>query len=181
MKIEIIKDIKNQPYLGVLYSFDNKGYKIVLKYIRSLLSTFDKTECLKWIDNQQLRDKYTWHITVFNSMECRKYSHLLSKYNGFEILDIEYKGIGSINDKNGNKTFYIICSSSTLDKIIESENIDKKHFHITIAFTLKDLFNENKDISTKIETIEPDEYLDQNIEIVTFDSDEELTKYLKNI
>lgn len=149
MNLKITKDILNKNYVTINYSlYDNFSYKFIIKYIGILLSKYGN-DALLWLDNQQKRDNFSWHITVFNVQECNKNKELLYKYKNLNITDIKYVGLGSISKEN-NKTFYIICSSEIIDKIREDENLNKRYLHITLAFTEKDLFHLNKDINTLI-------------------------------
>ncbi len=93
------------------------------------------------------RDRGMYHVTVFNSMECKHCPELL-KIKA-DITDLELLGIGGIT-KDLSYTYYIICKSKQLDKLRNDLGLKQRHFHITLAFNHKDLHHIDKNEQTLI-------------------------------
>lgn len=121
---------------------------IFLKELKTILGERFNT----FISNQQARDlrdgqSHTHHVTVVNVMELGKVDDIskVDEYVSMPIDDFKMHGIGTaIDDKRGNQTFFVVCSSDTLDKFRESIGLKPHDFHITLGFADKDVFGKSK-------------------------------------
>ena len=134
MKIDIIYDRLNNPYIGIKVSKWNIFW--YLKYFKHIL------DGELYMNNQQKRDNGEYHITIFNVAETNKLvkdgirlDSLIGKY----ITDIKYSGIGTLGDAKENTTYYISLTSKQLERLHP-----KQDFHITIGFNNKDVFKGRK-------------------------------------
>lgn len=143
MKLTQITDILQQPYIALEFNLWDGSYNYIDTYIKQLKSHLGEYyELCKY--NKELRDgQCKYHLTVFNSMLCKKNPELLKNENKI-INDLEFKGLGSISKEN-KRTYYIIVTSDELNKLT-----NKEFFYITLGFTHKDIFNKTKDLTTLI-------------------------------
>jgi len=136
MKIEILKDSIGGEYIGF-----NVDKSIIQKHLDKMVELGLTTE----IENQQKRDSNKYHITLFNFKNYKEYLHLVGMdVNDVVILD----GIGSISD-NKSTTYFIPVESNTIKEYTD------KDLHITIGFSIKDVFNQRKK-RNKMENIDID-------------------------
>ncbi len=146
-----IEEGNSLPYIGIVFK---SGDEYISKYMEVLRKYFylrgAGTIGEEWIAKQQKRDQYSWHITVFTPMECKKDSRLFNAV-GKTIEDLETLGIGTISSGD-LETFYIIVDSMQLQLIRNIYSYKGKDLHITLAFSEKDLFNKIKDENTLIAT-----------------------------
>lgn len=156
MKLEVIRDILGQPYIAIVFSTSRHNNDFIESYLDRLKQyilriKYNSIETYnKLLENKEKRDGVGhWHITVFNSMECKKNPKLL-EYNGYEINtpNICY-GIGTIF-KEDKQTFYLVIDNNEIDQLLELNNLKKKNLHITLGFEPKDLFHYPKMRSTLI-------------------------------
>lgn len=143
MKLRIIKDVNDNPYIGVIVNDMNLDFKNLLKLSFKTIDDFAAHN-----NRLLLRNNNHYHITVFNAMECSKFPTLLF-YNDVNIYDIKLKGVGSIKQKK-METYFIPCVSTQLNDLLKSVDLKPKDFHITIGFTDKDLFGQRKNESNII-------------------------------
>lgn len=140
-----LHDINSNAYLGIKYNNINNNNILnpFLNIAKSRILNFEELN-----KNLLERNNYTYHITIFNVMECNK---LISKgVKCFDLVntpvsDIEMLGIGSIF-KNEKITYYIVCKSETINNIRKSYGLESKDLHITIGFYGSDLFHDRKNI-----------------------------------
>ena len=140
-----IRDVVGSNYIGV-----NIPDAIVDPFLDKLKSIEEDYDI--FIGNQKRRDHDEYHITVINVGEYNKLSNeigmrefvgsleLILKY---EIDDLEMLGVGTA-EKNGNRTYFIVCQSDKLDAVRTRFNLPKQDFHITIGFNAKDVFGVRK-------------------------------------
>lgn len=153
--IKKIHDINGQPYFGLTMtasSSDSDGNTIAM-FKRELETRFGKDATL-WEKNLDARNRFGYHLTLFNVQESTMLSDQLIKwFESCVIDDLKFVGLGSIS-KGDDSTFYIVAKSVKLAEIREAcyhrgARFEKeKHFHVTIAFTKKDLFHAPKNEST---------------------------------
>lgn len=149
MKLEVIKDIIGQPYVALVFSHtkQNSGFICYrLNQLRNYIIRLygDDIFYKLLIKNKDERDgKDHWHITVFNSMECKKFPYLLM-LEGVEITTKNYcEGIGTIF-RDDMQTFFIVVENKELTDLMNIHQLKEKHFHITLGFNPKDLFHSPK-------------------------------------
>ena len=154
-KIVKIQEGNSLSYIGIIFSIYEENEKIIISHINKLKDYFNHYEGTRsipeidtdeWFDNQQKRDHNLWHITLFTPNECKNNPRLFEATKN-EIDDITFKGIGAIA-RNEQSTFYILLESIQLQLLRNIYSLPPKDFHITIAFSHKDLFHQIKDEST---------------------------------
>ncbi len=147
MKLKKIYDVLKQPYLAVeLHSGDIEFLSLfgMIGELRKHLGD-DKYNAI--YENKVKRDGAdTWHITVFNSMECKK-SPALLRYAELQVDDVKFHGVGKISKEDKN-TYFVVAESKVLDTLRRVESLTKNHFHVTLGFDERDLFHQPKDSST---------------------------------
>lgn len=147
MRLKVIEDIIKQEYVALAFDADGDFYASTigrhLDALRAHLGDFYHTA----VSNKHKRDgEGHWHVTVFDSMECKKNSALL-RYKGLGVDDLVVHGLGSIS-RDGMSTYYISVGSTRLDRLRLAEHLPPRNWHITLAFDPKDLFHASKDSST---------------------------------
>lgn len=154
--IDYIKDVIGNNYLGI--KIPNTTIDPFLKEMKKFLS---EDEFNIFIENQQKRDKGSYHITVMNVMEFNKLNNemgmdkfvsSLQSVFKYDIDDLKMMGIGTA-EKNNNKTFFIVCRSEKLDAVRDYYGLSEKDFHITIGFKWKDVFGVRKNVVIKKESL----------------------------
>jgi len=135
MQLQKIQDILGNDYIAIV--IDGDFIKEIITGLTDKISDFDKY-------NEKLlaRNHGTYHITVFNVMECQKNIDCLH-YAGTTIDDVVFKGVGSI-EKNEQTTMFVVVNSDTIQKIRCDAGFADKDLHITVGFTDKDLFHARK-------------------------------------
>jgi len=98
-----------------------------------------------YVQNQQSRDHNTFHITLINVMQYQKLikdgkkDELLSIVN--QKFDLFNYGIGtSIDNKKEAQAWFAVLENAYLDEFRNKLNLDKQHYHITLAFKNSDVF-----------------------------------------
>ena len=88
----------------------------------------------QFIENQQKRDNYQYHITIINSEELINFEH--------EETDIEIKylnlGLSKLQ-KDNNEVYYLFIYSNQLNNIRKQFHLEPKNFHITLGFKFNDI------------------------------------------
>jgi hypothetical protein len=135
MQLQKIQDVLGNDYIAIVV--DGKSIEDIINGMNDKITDFDKY-------NEKLleRNHGTYHITVFNVMECKKNPDCLH-YAGTVVSDAIFKGIGSI-EKNGQTTMFIVVESDTIQALRCDAGFPDKDLHVTIAFTDKDLFHARK-------------------------------------
>lgn len=145
-RLEYLKDIANNNYLGVNIYVDNVSP--FLNNLKNILG--DRYE--SYIRNQQNRDHGHYHITVINVMEYNKLSkeigmdkfiNSLESAFDYEFDDVQFLGIGTA-EKAGNRAYFIVVKSDKLQEVRRKYNLPDQDFHITIGFLHKDVFGVRK-------------------------------------
>lgn len=140
-EVEIIQDRQGNDYLALKIN-DDIGH-----IFQDFLSTqLDKS----FISNQQERDKYTFHITLINVMQYQK---LMKEGKEIELksllhnkFDLFNYGIGStIDNKKNSQAWFAVLENAYLDTFRKNLNLDKQHYHVTLAFKNTDVFTFPKD------------------------------------
>jgi len=154
MTTKFLTDVNGSPYIGTTVPLNMSDRNHVslsglLKIVEDRKLITDFGACNR---NLLKRNAGEYHITVFNVMEWNK-----GRIHGDVIgelvrtPDFRYLGVGSISD--GERTTYFIpVESAILDSIRESYGYEKRHMHITIGFTSKDLFHAPKNVANIYET-----------------------------
>ncbi len=150
-RVQTIKDKVGQPYLvGIVNSSIANIYQKALAKILPEASEF--------IANQISRDNSAHHITLLTSAEYSRLmkekpehlNSLIADLNKSEI-DFDFYTLGSIEDSiKNNKTYYALCESGYIQNFREKLGLKPKDLHCTIGFKEKDVFNRQKDMSTKV-------------------------------
>lgn len=135
MELQKIQDALGNDYVAIIV--DDKLIADIISGLNDRITDFDQY-------NQKLleRNHGTYHITVFNVAECKK-SPDCFRYAGTVVNDVVFKGIGSI-EKDSNTTMFIVVESDTLQSVRCDAGLADKDFHITVGFTVKDLFHARK-------------------------------------
>jgi len=136
MKLEIIKDVFNNSYIGVIIKEEQ-----IKKYIDKMLEL--DNNFVQYNEKLLIRNYGHYHITVFNVAECKTNPDLFKTLGTNISNDLFISGVGSIQ-QDINKTFFIVVNSPKLSQLRIDNNLNDKDFHITIGFTKKDLFNDRK-------------------------------------
>lgn len=141
-----IKDVIGNNYIGI-----NIPNGIVDPFISNLKEILGD-EFESYIQLQKDRDHGGYHITVINVMDYNrlskemgidKFTNSLEKVLKYEIDDIKMMGVG-VAEKNGNKSYFIVCESEKLNAIRERYRLPEFDFHITLGFKWKDVFGVRK-------------------------------------
>ena len=145
-RLEYLKDIANNNYLGVNIYVDNVSP--FLERLKVILG--NKYEA--YVQNQQNRDHSKYHITLINTMEYNKLSkeigmdkfiNSLESAFDYEFDDVQFLGIGTA-EKAGNRAYFIVVKSDKLQEVRRKYNLPDQDFHITIGFLHKDVFGVRK-------------------------------------
>lgn len=141
MKIEYIKDIAGNNYLGI--KIDSQLVYLFLKEMKLHLTPADFEEYRKL---QSDRDSGHFHITIINVMELNQ---LISKFGMDKVTEAIQKwqaidfhpqlmGIGSAT-KNTNRTFFVVVNCNPVQILRTSWGLEEKDLHITLGFKYKDV------------------------------------------
>jgi hypothetical protein len=151
MKVTKVKDVIGQEYIGIdiqLNSVDKNGI-VFASYLRLFNEMVDPMKMYESVLLHRNNRKY--HITLFNVAEYNKlkknslYGCDPDKVLSVFVSDIEFKGIGSVNDDG---VWFIVVKSKLLGYLREEFSLKPKDFHITIGLKDKDYFKEAKDESS---------------------------------
>ena len=160
-KIEYLKDIVNNTYVGVPISKD-----AVTSYLKQLKDILGDDEYKVYTTNQQNRDAsngrdHAYHITIINAFELNKLMKTpeSSKYveyldtimNTVSIDDIKMKGIGMAK-KDSNTAFFVVVESDMLTELLNKIGLPKKDFHITLGFNKLDVHGVRKNEVLKMKS-----------------------------
>lgn len=145
-RVKVIKDRGGNDYLAL--NINNCVGEIFQQFLTNHISI----DC---IQNQQIRDNGSFHITLINAMQYKK----LINENKFDIVNslndqifnLYNYGIGTvINDKSKDQAWFSVLENAYLDNFREKLNLNKQDFHITLGFKEKDVFSKPKNKSTLI-------------------------------
>lgn len=147
-RIDWLKDSVGNNYLAI-----HIFYYQIEEYIRTFVELMDsREEADRYMLNQKTRDSYKYHITVFSLDEVDKLTNQFGKdkaitifehIKDFDVNDIIVKGIGKA-EKNGNKTYFIVSESNSINNLRKIYGFEEKDLHITIGFDRKDVFGVRK-------------------------------------
>jgi len=147
--VTYIKDTIGNNYVGI--DIPNGITEPFLNELKDIIGEDDFEE---YTSLQKARDHGSYHITVINVMEYNnlsktmgmdKFVNSLDPIFKYEIDDVKMLGIGSA-EKNGNRAYFIVCTSDKLDDIRNRYGLPKQHFHVTLGFKWKDVFGVPKNI-----------------------------------
>lgn len=145
--VTYVKDVIGNNYLGI--KFDKNS---ISRFLDELKEIIGEDDFEVFTGNQQKRDRGSHHLTVINvmdynrlakSMGVDKFVNSLDSVLKYEIDDLKMMGIGTA-EKNGNRTYFIVCQSDKLDAIRTRYNLKQHDFHITLGFKHKDVFGVRK-------------------------------------
>lgn len=143
-KVEIIQDRKGNDYLALKIN-DDIG-QLFQSFLGQQLDN-------SFIINQQERDKHTFHITLVNVMQYQKLMNEGKKEDLHSIVNQQFDfynyGIGTtVDNKKSSQAWFAVLENAYLDTFRNNLNLDKQHFHITLAFKNTDVFILPKDRKT---------------------------------
>ena len=145
--VEIIESKTGQPYVAL--TIDNSVGEIYQNFIKNHIDS-------SFIDNQQNRDRNSFHITLINAMQygsmCKKNQYIeeVTSLVGQEFKLFTY-GIGTAVDiKKGKQAWFAVMENSSLEQFRNKLMLPKQDFHITLAFDGGDVFGVAKDRSSVI-------------------------------
>ncbi len=153
--VEYLKDTLNNNYLGI-----NVPLSIVDTYLDELKNIIGEDDFDEFTKLQKQRDGGKYHITVINVSDYNKLSNelgidkfvnSLDKIFQYEIDDLRMLGVGTA-ERNGNRTFFVVCQSDKLEAIRKRYNLPEHDFHITLGFKWKDVFGVRKNEVLKKES-----------------------------
>jgi len=142
MKLEYIKDIANNNYLGL--KFDPQ---LVYPFIEEMKIHLNPTEFEEYRKYQQDRDRSGFHLTLFNVAEFNqlvsklgmdRVTEAIQKWQAFDFHP-KLMGLGTAT-KNGNRAFFIVVECPELQELRKTWGFEAKDFHITLGFKFKDVF-----------------------------------------
>lgn len=145
--VTYIRDTIGNNYLGIKF---DKG--TVEPFLNQLKDIIGEKDFENFTNNQQTRDKGSYHLTVINVMDYNKLSKELGmdKFVSsldaifkYEIDDLKLMGVGTA-EKNTNRSYFIVCQSDKLDAIRNRYNLPQHDFHITLGFKHRDVFGIRK-------------------------------------
>jgi hypothetical protein len=149
-----ITDSIGNNFLGIKINKD-----LVNPFLDELKDILE-TEYDEFVNYQQRRDHGSYHITVLNVIEYNKlikemgmdkFVSSLDIIFKYEIDDLKMMGLGTA-EKNGNRSYFVVCKSDKLNSIRKRYNLDEKDLHITLGFRFKDVSGVSKNEVIKKET-----------------------------
>lgn len=142
-----LKDTIGNNYIGINVPSGN-----VEPHLNDLKEIIGEDDFEQYTKYQQDRDHGDHHITVINVMEYNslskkmgmdKFINSLDPIFKYEIDDVKMMGVGTA-ERNGNRTYFVVCDSEKLDQIRNRYGLPKQDFHITLGFKWKDVFGVRK-------------------------------------
>jgi len=101
-------------------------------------------------EGQIKRDHGKFHLTLINPYEYRDLTDAQkAQLTKTENITVELHGLGSVS-KTSQSTFYVIATSERAQNLRRAVGLKDKDFHITLGFTLNDIYDMRKDISTLV-------------------------------
>ena len=149
-----IRDSIGNNYLGLSISND-----IVVPFLDQLKDILGLDDYVNYTKLQIDREHGKYHVTIINVMDYNaiskkmgmdKFVNSLDPILKYEIDDFKMLGIGTA-EKNGNRSYFIVCNSEKLDAIRDRYELPKQDFHITLGFLSKDVFGVRKNVVIKKE------------------------------
>ena len=141
--VNYLKDRLGNNYLGLKIPID-----IIQPFLVKLKDILGEVDYNIFTENQIKRDGGHYHITVINVMDFNRLSKKLSIDKFVNSLDLIFKypiddlkllGIGRVQ-KDENVAYFVVCDSDKLDAVRTRFELPKQDFHITLGFSLKDVF-----------------------------------------
>jgi len=140
----------------------NKGYAgfshpVLMSWVQEAVQTLVETkkhpDIEACFDNALLRDNFVKHITLAfwkNFPKGFDQEAFMSQLRHLSLKDFKKIGIGMVDGKNGSRAYYIVVSSSRLQKIYKSFGIEDKFptLHVTIGFRYSDVHGISKGVET---------------------------------
>lgn len=106
----------------------------------------------RFVANQNIRDRFQFHITVFNSAEVRAlqnnfthFGHLLlmRMISEMDFSDVRFLGLGTAS-RNEDTTFFVVVESESIQQLIKDMGFPPKDLHVTLGFDQSDVFGVEK-------------------------------------
>ena len=144
-------------------TYQNMRNNAINRYVNAHVNSLKKAdqEAITDYGRKQFFYEYAdkFHMTVMLPSVIRnlsknkvKFSELLEDVN--TNCEVDFVGLGSVSEilKTGekNRAYYVVCNSFTIDRMLESLNLEKQNLHITLGFDVSDIHNQAKDASTLI-------------------------------
>jgi hypothetical protein len=134
----------DEPYLGVPVPRDQ-----VRPYLEALRSYLNQADYRLYTDNQQIRDRGTYHITFINPREYMAIppsilEGLVGKGGSVAML-----GIG-VAESPGDRAFFVVCESPHLQSLRGQAGLAESDLHVTLGFNPADMHDVRKDRGTLI-------------------------------
>ncbi len=149
-----LRDSIGNNYLGL-----NIPEGVVDPFLNDLKDIIGDDDFETFTKCQKDRDHGKYHSTVINVMDYNalskkmgmdKFINSLDELMKYEIDDFRMMGIGTA-EKNGNRSYFIVCKSEKLEQIRTNYGLPKHDFHITLGFKYKDVFGVDKSVVLKKE------------------------------
>ncbi len=142
-----LKDITGSNYIGI--NIPTGAVEPFLNELKDIIG--DDFEL--YTKNQKERDHGSYHITTINVMEYNALSKIgvdklvnsIDQILKYDIDDLKMMGVGTA-ERNGNRTYFIVCNSDKLNAVRSRYELPKIDLHITIGFKWKDVFGVPKNV-----------------------------------
>ena len=135
-----IKDTIGNNYIGI-----NIPNGVVQPFLNELKYIVGENDYDEFVSYQQKRDHGSYHMTVINVMDYNKLSkeigmdkfiNSLEPIFKYELDDVKMLGLGTA-ERSGNRAYFVVCQSDSLDAVRTRFNLPKHDFHITLGFNAK--------------------------------------------
>ena len=153
-RINIISQYINKELLNENIIID-KGYMSypinrvrVYEYLEQLKNRVGEEKYNLLTSNQQKRDHNTYHMTILSPQELK----ILNKQIETPVFKTEPKfiGLGSVNSGMENQVYFIVVDWKEIQEYRNWLSLPDKDLHITLGFTIKDIFGVKKNKSTLV-------------------------------
>ena len=122
----------------------------VMEAAEKLSKNNEHNDIMKCLVKVMERDNFIKHITLGFGLSEDKQKDLLNKVCHLSLKDFKNVGIGAVDDKNGNRAYYIVVKCIRLEEIYKTLGMENKYptLHITIGFRTVDIHNVSKGVET---------------------------------
>ena len=134
----------DEPYLGVPVTREP-----IRPYLEALRSYLSDADYRLYTDNQQIRDRGTYHITIINPREYGAIPPPLLEGLVGKAGAVAMLGIG-VAERAGDRAFFIVCESPLLQGLRRQVGLDESDLHVTLGFNRSDRHDVRKDLGTLI-------------------------------
>ena len=145
--LQYLRDTIGNNYLGLDVPTGS-----IEPFLNELKDIIGDDDYIKYTKLQKDRDHGKYHLTIinvieYNSLSTRfgidKFVNSLDPIFKYEIDDLKMMGIGTA-EKNGNRSYFVVCQSDKLEAIRDRYDLPKLDFHITLGFLHRDIFGVRK-------------------------------------